>query len=179
MTSSKPKTTRKKTITPREPKKRYTSFYLFMLVIGLCIAISSFATIADIPRLGAYYVHSPVFVSLMLLNYVAMAVEVVGLVYLFKKKHIGLVLTIGTLVAQFFLSLALLFFIDQMVAYTVALSNPSDFAELGGKEAFMLFMKSVMVMAIPLGMAVTVGLIVAWHFAWQKQYQADHLSSKR
>jgi hypothetical protein len=177
MTTPKPKKTHK-TTTTHEPKKQYTSFYLFMLVIGVCITISSIATVADIPRLIAYYVHAPVFTTLMLLDYVAVAVAAVGLVYLFRKKYWGLVLTLGALAAQFVLSFLLFFFIDQMVAYTVAGSNSSDFSNQGEKDAFISFMKAAMYVAMPFGLVVTGGLAVAWHFAWQKQYRADHSSHK-
>ena len=176
MTTSKPKTTHKTKLT-REPKKRYTSFYLFMLVIGVSGAVFSFASVTDIPRLIAYYAQDPAYTTLMLLDYVAAAAAAVGLVYLFKKEHLGLMLTFGALAAQFVLSFLLFFFIDHMVAYAVS-ADPSSFGSATEKETFATFMKTTMYAAIPLGLVVTVGLAAAWHYAWQKQYKADHPSAK-
>lgn len=175
MTDPKPTNTPEKTPSRLVPKKRYVTFYFTMLVISGVLALSSISTITDVFKLIAYYPNDPAFALVMLFDAFAVAVAGVGLILLFQKRRLGLLLTLGSLAVQFVIGCIGLFFMDQLIAYYFAMTTSVDIpAE--DIHTYISFMRVVLYVVIPVALAATAALAILWYFAWKKQYRADRTS---
>lgn len=178
MTTSNSTITSKNMKTNLEPKKQYTTFYSIMLIVSACLAVFSISSFMDLPKVFDYYTHAPLFVTFQLLDYLAVAAAGVGLVLLFQKRRLGLLITLGSLAAQFILACVLFFFIDEMAAFIFATGNPADFPSANDRESYISFVRIAMYVLLPIGLIINAAFAVLWHAAWQKQSLADHLIEK-
>lgn len=148
---------------------QYTNMYLFLLIASTCFAILTAPSFLDIPHLLEYYSqHTPV-ATLLLIDYIALAVGGVGLIFLFQKRRIGLYLTLLSLGVQFIIACISLFFIEPMVAYYATTIDPQEFPTHEDKEMFLLFIRAFFYLGIPIGLAINAALIVFWQLAWNRQ----------
>ncbi len=152
-----------------KPQNQYTNMYLFLLIVSTCFAILTAPSFLDIPHLLEYYSqHTPV-AALLLIDYSALAVGGVGLILLFQKRRIGLYLTLFSLGVQFIIACISLFFIEPIVAYYATTIDPQEFPTHEDKEIFLLFMRTVFYLGIPIGLAINAALVVFWQLAWNGQ----------
>lgn len=160
------------------PKARYTNFYLTMLIVSAAMTALILPSFIDTFRLVGYYTTAPLFVILMAIDYALLIVSIAGLILLFQKRQLGIVLTLGSYIAGFLLLIPMFFYVDQMVAYTLTSMSAADIRDSGGKEVASTFLSVFFYGAFVFAALLTPPIVFLWHYAWQKQKIADHKSTK-
>lgn len=162
----------------QQPKTRYTNFYLTMLIISTAMTIFAIPAFSEIIRMIEYFTVAPLFVTLLAINLALLVVSFVGLVFLFQKRQLGIVLTLGSYIAGFLLLIPMIFYIDQMIAYTLTSMSPTEIRDSGGKEAISTLLTILYYAVLVVGALITPPFTFLWYYAWRKQEAADRKSSK-
>lgn len=151
------------------PQRQYTNTYLLLLIASTCFAIFIAPTFLDIPHLMEHSSEHVQVATLLLIDYLALVVAGVALIFLFQKRQIGLYLMLSSLGVQLIIACISLFFIEPMVTYYATTMDPQEFPTHEEREMFLLFIRAFFYLGTPIGLAINAALIVLWQLAWNKQ----------
>lgn len=165
--------------TTQSNKKQFTNFYLTMLILSVVFIGFSLAPISEIIRSLNYYSIAPAYVILQVLNFGMTLISIIGLVFLFRKQKLGIIITLGSYAASLLITIVSCFFVDQMVAYASATLSAADIREAGGKAMLESIMAITFYAALIFGALFTITYSTLWYFAWRGQVKADNKLSNK
>jgi magnesium-transporting ATPase (P-type) len=165
-----------KPLTVKSPSK-YTSFYLVLLILTTISAVFGVLSFGAIGTTLGYLQTAPIFAYNNLLQYLITILMVVALVFLYKKREMGLLLIISayalTIISMIILPLATQPLVSETARQIVADSKGEltmEFAENFSRTVFM----SIAV----IGAVSSILFAVLWYFAWKKQTKRDNQTTK-
>ena len=156
-------------------QKRYTNFYLTMLIlstVGTTLAITS---IVNIPTTIKLYESAPAYAILGLAGYVVTLVAFVALVLLWRKDINGLYLKIGTYATTVLLTIGLMLTGDAAlkdIINKVMKEIASQGQTIDGSIITTLATAGFYA-SLVLGIIISITFGLLWWFAWKNQAKAD------
>lgn len=156
-------------------QKRFTNFYLTMLILstfGTALAVTG---LVNIPMTIQVYQSAPAYAILGLANYVVTLVAVVALVLLWRKDINGLYLKIGTYVITVLLTVGLMFTSDSALKDVIQTTTKqvADQGQTVDSSLISTFATAGFYISLAIGIVTSLAFGLLWWFAWKNQAKAD------
>lgn len=153
--------------------KQYTNFYLTMLLLTTVFTGFGLAGLPETIRSLGYFSVAPVYIALQAINFIVLLISIIGLVLLFRKQKLGIIIALSTYAASFILTIALLFFVDQIVDYTFTSLSAAEVKEAGGQRMLESITGLILYITLLGSLVITLVYSTLWYFAWRGQQKAD------
>lgn len=163
------------TVNKIDEKKRFTNFYLAMLVLSTVGTAMASLGVFGIPELIQMFTVDPTYVILNFAGYAVTLVSIIALVLLWRKDINGLYLKLGTYVANFLLNVGLIFVGGGAAdrAINTTLEELRKQGSVVDENLVSTITSATLMAALIFGLIVSVVFGLLWWFAWKNQAKAD------
>ena len=152
---------------------KYTTFYLVMLILTTISVGFGLLSLGSIGTTIKYFDTAPLFAGLTLVQYAVTLLMVTALVYLYKKKELGL----HFLISSYGLTTICMIIFPIAAQPLVHESAAQVVAENKGKITIDFATNILQVTFISIAVAsafMSILFAVLWYFAWKKQVKQDN-----
>ena len=151
---------------------KYATFYLVMLILTTISVGFGLLSLGSISTTIKYFDTAPLFAGLTLVQYAVTLLMVVALVYLYKKKELGLHFLISsyglTTICMIIFPIAAQPLVRESAAQVVADSKGEITIDFATNILQIMFMSIAVASAF-----MSILFAVLWYFAWKKQVKRD------